>query len=61
MSVFKIGDKVDRASGNYSFPGTVIGVCNKLDGKTLIIVEMDTFGLVHIFNEKTLVHRESGR
>lgn len=50
---FKIGDKVDKITG-YSFPGTVVSVFVTTAGKIRLVVEMDNFGLLHIFNEDGL-------
>ena len=50
----KIGDKVAELQSTYSFPSTVIGIVTKLDGRELVICEMDTYGIVHIFNAKQL-------
>ena len=50
---FKVGDKVDKVSG-YSFPGTVVSVFITTTGKVRLVVEMDNFGLLHIFNEDNL-------
>lgn len=50
---FKIGDKVDKATG-YSFPGTVVSVFITTTGKVRLVVEMDNYGLLHIFNEEGL-------
>ncbi len=45
----KVGDKVDRATGGYSFPGTVLAIyCNSY-GVRYAVVEMDTYKLQHIF------------
>lgn len=54
--MFKVGDKVDKAKG-YSFPGTVVSVFENTKGGVRLVVEMDTFGLLHIFSEENLVPR----
>lgn len=51
---FKVGDKVDKATG-YSFPGTVVSVFQNTKGAIRLVVEMDGYGLLHIFNEDGLV------
>lgn len=51
---FAVGDKVDRASGSYSFPGTVVSVFKNSDGVEYATVEMDTYKLLHIFRTSAL-------
>ena len=51
---FKVGDKVNKVSG-YSFPGTVVSVFTTTTGKIRLVVEMDNYGLLHIFNEDGLI------
>lgn len=50
----KIGDRVNKITG-YQFPGTVVSVFQTLKGETRVVVEMDEYGLLHIFNEAQLV------
>lgn len=50
---FKVGDKVNKITG-YSFPGTVVSVFTTTAGKIRLVVEMDNYGLLHIFNEDGL-------
>lgn len=59
QAAFKLGDKVDRAKGQYRFPGTVIGYGQTANGEMLYMVEMDGYGLVHHFREKQLVRRDT--
>ena len=59
-SKFKIGDRVEKASG-YRFPGIVIGVAQKLDGKLLYLVECiatGAEGMCHIYSELQLRRSE---
>lgn len=51
--VFCKGDKVNKVSG-YKFPGTVVAVFKKLNGEERYVVEMDGYGLLHIFNANNL-------
>lgn len=51
--MFKIGDKVNKVSG-YSFPGTVVSVFKTIKGDTRLVVEMEGYGLLHIFSENNL-------
>lgn len=50
---FKIGDKVIKVKG-YKFPGTIVSVFKTTAGLTRVVVEMDEYGLLHIFNEDQL-------
>lgn len=54
MEKFKVGDRVDKKEG-YHFPGTVVSVFVTTTGKTRLVVEMDNYGLLHIFNEDGLI------
>lgn len=57
-SAFTIGQRVRKAKG-YRFPGIVIGVSQKLDGRLLYLVECiapDCAGMCHIYSEKDLEH-----
>ena len=49
----KIGDHVNKIKG-YSFPGIVVAVFETTKGEIRVVVEMDNFGLLHIFNESQL-------
>lgn len=53
----EIGTKVDKWSG-YHFPGTIVAKFNTLDGKERYVVEMDEYGLLHIFNRDQLISKE---
>lgn len=55
MTEFKKGDKVEKVGGDYTFPGTVIGVSQKLSGAIRYDVEDDR-GAIHIYSEKNLRH-----
>ena len=46
---FKVGDRVDRANGSYSFPGTIVSLFANTDSVEYAVVEMDTYKLLHIF------------
>lgn len=50
---FNVGDKVEKVSG-YSFPGTVVSVFRTTTDKIRLVVEMDNYGLLHIFNQDNL-------
>jgi len=53
LSKFKVGDKVNKTKG-YGFPGTVVSVFETTKGDIRIVVEMDHYRLLHIFNEDQL-------
>ena len=53
---FKVGDKVDKATG-YKFPGTVVSVFHNTKGQLRYVVELEEDGLLYIFNESNLVKR----
>lgn len=55
---FVLGDLVDRAEGEYSFPGTVVSVFKTTKGATRYVVEMEGYGLLHIFGPKSIKRRE---
>lgn len=46
----KIGDHVDKKSG-YKFPGVIVARFVTTKGDLRFVVEMDGYGLLHIFNE----------
>ena len=50
----KIGDKVIKVGGDYTFDGTVVSVFTKLSGKIRVVVE-DNRGILHIFSEANLI------
>jgi hypothetical protein len=51
--IFKVGDKVSKTGGDYTFHGTVVCVFRKLSGAIRIVAE-DKRGLLLIHSEKTL-------
>lgn len=59
MSIFKVGDKVEKVGGDYRFDGTVVAVFAKLSGLVRLVVEDDR-GVLHIYSEKNLRLREWG-
>ena len=54
--IFQVGAKVDKVKG-YSFPGTVVAVFETSKGESRVVVEMDGFGLLHIFSHENLKYR----
>lgn len=55
-TLFKVGDCVDKAKG-YSFPGIVVAVFKNTKGDTRLVVELEGYGLLHIFSPENLVLR----
>lgn len=55
MSIFKVGDKVDRSKGSYRFPGTVLSVYETVEGKVRYDVQLAGLGMIHIFREQDLM------
>jgi hypothetical protein len=55
---FKIGDRVYKIVG-YKFPGTVVSVFETTTGKVRLVVEMDNYGLLHIFSEENLIKTDA--
>lgn len=50
---FKIGDKVEKVGGDYTFVGIVVSVFQKLSGAVRFVVEDDR-GVLHVYSEKNL-------
>ena len=55
---FKIGDQVEKTSGDYRFRGEVVSVFRKISGVERCVVE-NTDGMLFIFNERQLTLRPS--
>ena len=50
---FKIGDRVNKITGDYKFQGTVVAAFTRLNGLERYVVENGD-GILHIFSEKNL-------
>ena len=50
---FKVGDKVEKIGGDYTFVGYVVAVFAKLSGAIRFVVEDDR-GVLHVYSEKIL-------
>lgn len=48
-----VGDKVNKPKG-YKFPGVIISKFYTTKGELRYVVEMEDYGLLHIFNEEQL-------
>ena len=53
MEQFKVGDKVEKVTGDYTFKGIIVAVFKKLDGKTRYVAENGE-GLLHIYSASNL-------
>ena len=50
---FKVGNKVEKVGGDYTFEGTVVAAFQKLSGAVRYVVEDDR-GVLHVYSAKTL-------
>lgn len=50
MSDLKVGDKVEKIGGDYTFVGIIVSVFKKLSGKIRLVVEDDR-GVLHVYSE----------
>lgn len=50
---FKVGDKVEKVGGDYTFVGYVVAVFAKISGAIRLVVEDDR-GVLHVYSEKIL-------
>jgi hypothetical protein len=55
---FKIGDHVNKTKG-YDFPGIIVAAFTNTNKEIRYVVEMKSFGLLHIFNEEQLKYEGS--
>lgn len=51
--IFKVGNKVSKAGGDYRFDGIVVAAFSKLSGVIRYVVEDDR-GILHIYSAKNL-------
>lgn len=51
---FRVGDKVYKSKGDYTFDGEIVGVIQKRNGAVRVVAELDGRGLLHIFSENQL-------
>ena len=49
----KMGDKVEKVGGDYTFVGVIVSDFKKLSGAVRFVVEDDR-GVLHVYSEKTL-------
>lgn len=54
--MFKVGDKVEKVGGDYTFQGIVVSAFKKLSGLVRFVVEDDR-GTLHVYSEKNLKPR----
>jgi len=55
---FKVGDRVEKVGGDYSFVGIVVAAFEKLSGADRYVVE-DSRGVLHVYSAKILKPYES--
>ena len=62
MSVFEIGDKVTKCTGDYNLDGVVVAAFTTLSGKERYVVEHSPIapGMLHIYSEQNLRLRDEG-
>lgn len=53
MRDLRVGDRVEKVSGDYEFVGFIVAKFNKRNGLIRFVVENDQ-GILHIFSEKNL-------
>jgi hypothetical protein len=50
---YKVGDRVEKVGGDYTFEGVVVAAFCKLSGAERYVVEDDR-GVLHVYGEKNL-------
>ena len=58
MGEFKIGDRVVKVGGDYTFEGIVVSVFTKRWSKAVRVVVENESGILHIFNPSQLKPNE---
>ena len=53
IETFKVGDKVRKTGGDYTFEGIVVAAFKKLSGVDRYVVEDDR-GVLHVYSAKIL-------
>ncbi len=56
-NTFKVGDKVSKVGGDYTFDGTVVSIFPKLSNAIRVVVEDDR-GVLHVYSCKNLKLRD---
>jgi len=57
---YKLGDKVKKVGGDYTFEGTVVAAFNKISGVERFVVEDDR-GVLHVYSAKVLARLEGAK
>jgi len=57
---FQVGDKIRKPKG-YAFDGTIVSVFQNTKGDVRIVAELDGNGMLHIFSESQLEHRDNSQ
>jgi len=53
MCKFKVGDRVEKVTGDYKFEGFVVSVFQRRNGLWRLVVE-NPAGILHIYSESNL-------
>lgn len=53
MTIYSVGDHVEKVGGDYTFIGVVVAAFNKLSGAERYVVEDDR-GVLHVYSAKVL-------
>lgn len=54
----KVGDEVEKTTGDYRYRGVVVSLFHKLNGVVRVVVENED-GMLFIFNEQQLTGKEA--
>ena len=57
MKAFDRGDYVSKVGGDYKFDGRIVSIFPKLSGAIRVVVEDDR-GVLHVYSEKNLKHKD---
>lgn len=58
MTIYSIGDLVEKVGGDYTFVGIVVAAFKKLSGAERYVVEDDR-GVLHVYSAKVLRRLEA--
>lgn len=53
MTIYSVGDHVEKVGGDYTFIGVVVAAFKKLSGAERYVVEDDR-GVLHVYSAKVL-------
>lgn len=55
LSIFLLGDRVEKFTGDYQLEGVVVAIFTTMRGKVRFVVEHEP-GFLHIYSEANLRH-----